>query len=211
MEYNKFIDNTLLKANATKEQIKDLCLESKEYYFKSVCINPAFISYAKEILKGSDVLICTVIGFPLGSMTTDAKVFEAVDAIKKGADEVDMVINVSALKDGEFDYVRNEIKSIKEAIKEHTLKVILECCLLTKEEIVIASKLAKEAGADFVKTSTGFSTGGALAEDVKLMRDTVGPNMGVKAAGGIRTREDMLKMIEAGATRIGTSSGKKLM
>lgn len=211
MEYNKFIDNTLLKANATKEQIKDLCLESKEYHFKSVCINPAFISYAKEILKGSDVLICTVIGFPLGSMTTDAKVFEAVDAIKKGADEVDMVINVSALKDGEFDYVRNEIKSIKEAIKEHTLKVILECCLLTKEEIVIASKLAKEAGADFVKTSTGFSTGGALAEDVKLMRDTVGPNMGVKAAGGIRTREDMLKMIEAGATRIGTSSGKKLM
>ena len=157
MNYNKYIDNTVLKADARLEEIKALCEESKEYDFKSICINPAFIPSAKEFLKGSDVLICTVIGFPLGSMTTEAKVFETKDAIEKGADEIDMVINISALKDGNDEYVLNEIKKIKEACGTHTLKVIIECCLLTDEEKVRACKLSKEAGADFVKTSTGFS------------------------------------------------------
>ena len=211
MKYNKFIDNTILKADATIEDIKRLCEESKIYDFKSVCINPCFIKAAKEFLKGSDVLICTVIGFPLGSMTTEAKVFEAMDAVKKGADEVDMVINISMLKDKQYDYVKTEIAQIKSAVGKKVLKVIIECCLLTDEEKVIACKLAKEAGADFVKTSTGFSKWGATKEDIKLMRETVGPLMGVKAAGGVRTHEEMLEMIENGATRIGTSSGAKLM
>ena len=211
MKYNKFIDNTILKADATIEDIKRLCEESKIYDFKSVCINPCFIKAAKEFLKGSDVLICTVIGFPLGSMTTEAKVFEAMDAVKKGADEVDMVINISMLKDKQYDYVKTEIEQIKGAVGKKVLKVIIECCLLTDEEKVIACKLAKQAGADFVKTSTGFSKWGATKEDIKLMRETVGPLMGVKAAGGVRTHEEMLEMIENGATRIGTSSGAKLM
>ena len=211
MEYNKLIDNTLLKADATKEQIIALCEESKKYDFKSVCINPDFISLAKKNLKGSDVLICTVIGFPLGSMTTKAKAFEAKDAIEEGADEIDMVINISALKDKNYEYVLNDIKAVREATKGHTLKVILECCLLTKEEIVKACELCVEAKADFVKTSTGFSLWGAKVEDVKLMRETVGPEMGVKAAGGVRTHEEMLEMVKNGATRIGTSSGAKLM
>ena len=211
MKYNKFIDNTILKADATIEDIKRLCEESKIYDFKSVCINPCFIKAAKEFLKGSDVLICTVIGFPLGSMTTEAKVFEAMDAVKKGADEVDMVINISMLKDKQYDYVKTEIEQIKGAVGKKVLKVIIECCLLTDEEKVIACKLAKEAGADFVKTSTGFSKWGATKEDIKLMRETVGPLMGAKAAGGVRTHEEMLEMIENGATRIGTSSGAKLM
>ena len=211
MEYNKLIDNTLLKADATKEQIIALCEESKKYDFKSVCINPDFISLAKEILKGSDVLICTVIGFPLGSMTTKAKAFEAKDAIEEGADEIDMVINISALKDKNYEYVLNDIKAVREATKGHTLKVILECCLLTKEELVKACELCVEAKVDFVKTSTGFSLWGAKVEDVKLMRETVGPEMGVKAAGGVRTHEEMLEMVKNGATRIGTSSGAKLM
>ena len=211
MKYNKFIDNTILKADATIDDIKRLCEESKIYDFKSVCINPCFIKAAKEFLKGSDVLICTVIGFPLGSMTTEAKVFEAMDAVKKGADEVDMVINISMLKDKQYDYVKTEIEQIKGAVGKKVLKVIIECCLLTDEEKVIACKLAKEAGADFVKTSTGFSKWGATKEDIKLMRETVGPLMGVKAAGGVRTHEEMLEMIENGATRIGTSSGAKLM
>ncbi len=211
MEYNKLIDNTLLKADATKEQIIALCEESKKYDFKSVCINPDFISLAKKNLKGSDVLICTVIGFPLGSMTTKAKAFEAKDAIEEGADEIDMVINISALKDKNYEYVLNDIKAVREATKGHTLKVILECCLLTKEEIVKGCELCVEAKVDFVKTSTGFSLWGAKVEDVKLMRETVGPEMGVKAAGGVRTHEEMLEMVKNGATRIGTSSGAKLM
>jgi len=211
MKYNKLIDNTLLKADATKEQIKALCEESIKYDFKSVCINPSYIPYAKEILKGSDVLVCTVIGFPLGQMTTKAKVFEASDAVEIGADEVDMVINIAKLKDHEYDYVLNEIKEIKKAVGNHTLKVIIECCLLTNEEIVKASELVKEAGADFVKTSTGFSKWGAKVEDVALMKKTVGDACEVKAAGGVRTHEELLEMVEAGATRIGTSSGAKLM
>ncbi len=211
MRYEKFIDNTLLKADATLEEIKSLCDESREYNFKSVCVNPSFIKDCKEFLKGSEVLVCTVIGFPLGSMTTEAKVFEAKDAIEKGADEVDMVINISRLKDRDDTYVKNEIAEIKKACGNHTLKVIIETCLLTDEEKVRVCLLAKEAGADFVKTSTGFSKWGATVEDVALMRKTVGPEMGIKASGGVRTHEDMIKMVEAGATRIGTSSGAKLM
>lgn len=211
MNYAKYIDNTLLKQDATTNEILSLIEESKKYNFKSICINPAFIEFAKKELKDSDVLICTVIGFPLGSMTKEAKVFETIDAINKGADEIDMVINISKLKDHDDKYVEDEIRAIKEASKEHTLKVIIECCLLSDEEKERACILAKNAGADFVKTSTGFSKWGAKIEDVRLMRKTVGPNMGVKAAGGVRTHEEMIKMIEAGATRIGTSSGAKLM
>ncbi len=211
MTYNKFIDNTLLKADAIREDIKALCEESVKFDFKSVCVNPDFIKDSKEFLKGSDVLVCTVIGFPLGSMTKEAKVFECKDAIEKGADEIDMVINISKLKDHQDDYVRDEIKAIKEACGNHTLKVIIECCLLNDEEKVRACLLAKEAGADFVKTSTGFSKWGAKLEDVILMRKTVGAEMGVKAAGGVRTHDEMVEMVENGATRIGTSSGAKLM
>ena len=211
MEYNKLIDNTLLKADATKEQILALCEESKKYNFKSVCINPDFIPLAKKALEGSDVLVCTVVGFPLGSMTTKAKAFEAKDAIEIGADEVDMVINISALKDKDYDLVLNDLLAVREATKGHTLKVILECCLLSKEEIVKACELCVKAKVDFVKTSTGFSKYGATPEDVELMRKTVGPDMGVKAAGGVRTHEEMLEMVKRGATRIGTSLGAKLM
>ncbi|MFA6755124.1 MAG: deoxyribose-phosphate aldolase [Bacilli bacterium] len=211
MKYNKFIDDTNLHADASDSDIKELCEEAKEYDFMSVCINPDYIEFAKKILKGSDVKVCTVIGFPLGSNTTDTKVFEAKDAINKGADEIDMVINVSRLKMNDNSYVLNEIKAVRNVSKGHILKVIIECCLLTNDEIERVSKLVKEAGADFVKTSTGFSKWGAKKEDVALMRKTVGPNFGVKAAGGIRTHEEMIEMIDAGATRIGTSSGKKLM
>ena len=211
MNYNKYIDNTLLKADASEEEIKALCKESIKYDFKSVCINPWYIPLAKKLLNGSDVLVCTVIGFPLGNMTTEAKVFEAKDAILKGADEVDMVINVAALKNKNDSYVFEEIKQIKEASGNKTLKVIIETCLLTDEEKVRACKLAKKANADFVKTSTGFSKWGAKVEDVALMRQTVGENMGVKASGGVRTHEEMLEMIKAGATRIGTSKGSNLM
>lgn len=211
MEYNKLIDNTLLKADATEEQIKNLCKESKEWNFMSVCVNPYYIPFCKKELEGSDVKVCTVIGFPLGQMTTKAKVFETKDALAKGADEIDMVINVAALKDKKYDYVKNEIAEIKKACGDHVLKVILECCLLTDEEKVQACLLAKEAKADFVKTSTGFSIHGATVHDVELMRKTVGPEMGVKAAGGVRSHEELLEMVKVGATRIGTSSGVKLM
>ncbi len=211
MEYNKLIDNTLLKADATEEQIKSLCKESKEWNFMSVCVNPYYIPFCKKELSGSDVKVCTVIGFPLGQMTTEAKVFETKDALEKGADEIDMVINVAALKDKKYDYVKNEIAEIKKACGDHVLKVILECCLLNDEEKVKACLLAKEAKADFVKTSTGFSIHGATAHDVELMRKTVGPEMGVKAAGGVRSHEELLEMVKVGATRIGTSSGVKLM
>lgn len=207
MKLNKLIDHTLLKPEATKAQIEKLCSEAGKYDFKSVCVNPYYVKYAKELLKGSDVLVCTVIGFPLGQNTTAIKVAETKDAIKNGADEIDMVINIGALKSKDEDYVLNEIKEIKNACKGKTLKVIIETCLLTDEEKITACKLSKEAGADFVKTSTGFSTHGATVEDVKLMRKTVGEDMGVKASGGIRDRETALKMVEAGATRLGVSAG----
>ena len=211
MKASKYIDHTQLKPDATKDKIVTLCQEAREYDFASVCINPCWIPLAKELLEGSDVKVCTVIGFPLGAMSTAAKCLETATAVQDGAEEVDMVINIGKLKDGEDDYVRNEIKAIKEACSGRLLKVIIETCLLTDEEKVRACKLAKEAGADFVKTSTGFSTGGATVEDVALMRRTVGEDMGVKAAGGVRDKETFEAMIKAGATRIGTSSGKNLI
>lgn len=211
MKMNKYFDHTLLAANATRSEVEQLCKEAKEYDFMSVCVNPYFVPLAKNELAGSDVKVCTVIGFPLGQMSTKAKVFEANDAVKMGADEVDMVINVSALKDQDYDYVRNEIHEIKKACEGKLLKVILECCYLSKEEIKKASELAKEAGADFVKTSTGFGKGGAKAEDVKIMRETVGSDMGVKAAGGIHTLADFKAMVDAGANRIGCSHSIQIM
>lgn len=211
MKLNKLIDHTLLKPEATKTQIEKLCSEAKEYDFKSVCVNPYYVKYAKELLKESDVLVCTVIGFSQGQNTTAIKVAETKDAIQNGADEIDMVINIGALKSKDKDYVLNEIKEIRNACKGKTLKVIIETCLLTDEEKITACKLSKEAGADFVKTSTGFSTHGATVEDVKLMCETVGEDMGVKASGGIRDRDTALKMVEAGATRLGVSAGVEIV
>jgi len=211
MKYNKLIDHTLLKQDATPEQIMKLCLEAKEFDFMSVCVNPAYVPLAHELLKDSDVKVCTVIGFPLGMNLTKTKVEEAMLAVNQGADEVDMVINVGMLKSENDEYVENEIRLIKESINGKLLKVIIETCLLTDEEKVRACLAAKRAGADFVKTSTGFSTGGATVHDVELMRKTVGEEMGVKASGGVRTHEDLLAMVEAGANRIGTSNGTKII
>ncbi|WP_418041773.1 deoxyribose-phosphate aldolase [Paenibacillus xylanilyticus] len=206
------IDHTLLRADATQSEINQLTEEAKQYQFASVCVNPGWVSYAAEQLQGSGVDICTVIGFPLGASTSETKAFETTDAIAKGATEVDMVINISALKDGKDDYVEHDIRAVVEAAAGKALvKVIIETCLLTDEEKVRACQAAVRAGADFVKTSTGFSTGGATPEDIALMRRTVGPDMGVKASGGVRSLEDMQKMIEAGATRIGASSGVKII
>lgn len=203
----KMIDHTILKADATEKEVEKICREALEYNFASVCINPSMVEKAAGILKGSDVKVCTVIGFPLGATTSEVKAFETDDAIKKGATEVDMVINVGKLKDGDLNYVKKDIEAVVNAAKGRALtKVIIETCLLTDEEKVTACKLSKEAGADFVKTSTGFSTGGATKEDIKLMRETVGPDLGVKASGGVRTREDAETMIENGATRIGASA-----
>jgi deoxyribose-phosphate aldolase len=211
MELNRYIDHTILKPEAGKEQVIKICEEAKENHFASVCINPCWIETAAEILAGTDVKVCTAIGFPLGAMTRESKVFEAQDAVKKGAEEVDMVINIGRLKEGDDQYVTDEIKAVKEAVGDLVLKVTIETCLLTQDEIVRAGICIKNAGADFIKTSTGFSTGGAKAEDVRLMKETVGENIKVKAAGGIRTREAMDEMIAAGAERIGTSSGVKLI
>ncbi|MFJ7888548.1 deoxyribose-phosphate aldolase [Lysinibacillus xylanilyticus] len=214
MEQNfaRMIDHTLLKAEATKEQIEKLCAEAKQFNFASVCVNPTWVKNSSELLQGSDVLVCTVIGFPLGANTPAIKAFEAKDAIANGAQEVDMVINIGALKDKNYDLVQADIAAVVEAAKGNALvKVIIESCLLTDEEKVKACELAVAAGADYVKTSTGFSTGGATAEDIALMRKTVGPDLGVKASGGVRSLEDMKKMVEAGATRIGASSGVAIM
>jgi deoxyribose-phosphate aldolase len=203
----RLIDHTLLKADATEAAVKNICEEAKKYRFASVCINPANVKLAAEILKDSEVKVCTVIGFPLGANTSRVKAFETQDAIAAGAQEVDMVINIGKLKDKEYQYVKEDIKAVVEAAKGKALtKVIIETCLLTDAEKIAACKLAKEAGADFVKTSTGFSTGGATPEDIKLMRETVGTEMGVKASGGVRCVEDAVKVIEAGATRIGASA-----
>ena len=210
MENNiaKMIDHTLLKADTTKAQIMKLCEEAKQYGFASVCVNPTWVATAAELLKGTDVKVCTVIGFPLGASTPETKAFETKNAIENGAEEVDMVINIGALKDGNDDLVERDIRAVVEAAKGKALvKVIIETCLLTEEEKVRACQLAVKAGADYVKTSTGFSTGGATTEDVALMRKTVGKNIGVKASGGVRDIKSAMAMIEAGATRIGTSSG----
>lgn len=201
------IDHTLLKANASEKEIIKLCAEAREHNFASVCVNPSMVKLASEKLKCSDVDVCTVIGFPLGATTSEVKAFEVKNTIENGATEVDMVINVGKLKDRDLEYVKNDIKAVVDAAKDKALvKVIIETCLLTDEEKVIACELSKEAGADFVKTSTGFSTGGATAADIALMRKTVGPEMGVKASGGVRTKEDAMTMIENGATRIGASA-----
>ena len=211
MYYNKLIDHTLLKQDAQPEQIIKLCEEAKQFDFMSVCVNPAYVPLAAECLKGSNVKVCTVIGFPLGMNLTKTKIEEAALAIKEGADEIDMVINVGVLKAGHDQYVEEEIRELKAVAGQRVLKVIIETCLLTDEEKVRACIASKNAGADFVKTSTGFSTGGATVHDVALMRKTVGPEMGVKASGGVRTHEDLLAMVEAGATRIGTSNGTKII
>ncbi|MBA2869843.1 deoxyribose-phosphate aldolase [Anoxybacillus calidus] len=208
----KMIDHTLLKADTTKEQIVKLCEEAKQYNFASVCVNPTWVETAAELLKGTDVNVCTVIGFPLGANTPETKAFETKDAIEKGATEVDMVINIGALKDGNDELVERDIRAVVDAAKGKALvKVIIEACLLTEEEKVRACELAVKAGADYVKTSTGFSTGGATVEDVALMRKTVGPEIGVKASGGVRDLQGAEAMIQAGATRIGTSSGVALV
>lgn len=204
----KMIDHTLLKADATKAEIQKLAEEAKEYSFASVCVNPTWVKTVAEILEGTPVKVCTVIGFPLGATTTEVKAFEANNAIENGATEIDMVINIGALKDKQYDMVEKDIKAVVEAAKGKALtKVIIETCLLTNEEKEKACELSVKAGADFVKTSTGFSTGGATAEDVALMRKVVGPTIGVKASGGVRSLEDAENMVNAGATRIGASSG----
>jgi len=200
------IDHTLLKPNATPEQVDTLCDEAREHSFATVCVNPGYVQRAAQRLKGSKVGVTTVIGFPLGQNTPAVKAAEALEALARGATEIDMVINVGALKAGDYKTVFDDIKAVRLATEGHVLKVIFETALLSDEEIVAASQLSKEAGADFVKTSTGFSTGGATAEHVALMRKTVGPDMGVKASGGVRTAEDGWAMVEAGATRIGASS-----
>ena len=202
------IDHTLLKPEATRADIITLAEEAKQYKFASVCVNPFWVSTAAEVLKGTEVKVCTVIGFPLGASASEVKAFEVKKAIEDGATEVDMVINVGALKAGELEIVTNDMVQVVEAAKGKALvKVILETCLLTPEEIVTACKCAVKAGADYVKTSTGFSTGGATVEAVKLMAETVGPNIGVKASGGVRSLEDAQAMIANGATRLGSSAG----
>ncbi|REI34530.1 deoxyribose-phosphate aldolase [Staphylococcus felis] len=211
MNYEKYIDHTLLKPETTRAQIDRIIEEAKTYHFKSVCVNPTHVEYAAQQLEGSDVLVCTVIGFPLGASTTETKAFETRDAIAKGADEIDMVINIGALKDGRDDDVQRDIAAVVEAAQGHTVKVIIETVLLTDDEKVKASELSKAAGAHFVKTSTGFAGGGATPEDVKLMKDTVGDALEVKASGGVRNLDDFKAMLDAGATRVGASAGVQIM
>ena len=211
MELNRYFDHTLLKPDASSNGIITLCQEAKEYHFASVCVNPDFVPLAAKQLEGTDVKVCTVIGFPLGANMPEIKALEAKRAILDGATEVDMVLNISKAKEGDYDYVEKEIALIKEACGDILLKVILETCLLTDEEIVCCCKAAMRAKADYVKTSTGFSKGGATVHAVALMRQTVGDALGVKASGGIHTKEEALAMIEAGASRIGASASVAIM
>jgi deoxyribose-phosphate aldolase len=207
----RVIDHTILKPDARRDEVLRFCREAREHRFYSVCVNPRWVPTVAEALAGSDVATCSVIGFPLGAIPTEVKAAEAAWVVAHGATEVDMVIDVGAMKDGELDHVRADIAAVKAACGSVLLKVIIETCLLSDAEKVTACRLAAEAGADFVKTSTGFSTGGATAEDVALMRRTVGDALGVKASGGVRTREDALKMLAAGASRIGASAGLKII
>ena len=211
MKLNQYIDHTILKANATEADVVQLCAEARQHEFFSVCINSAWVPTARKLLAGSPVKVCSVIGFPLGAMSTAAKVFEASQAVADGADEIDMVINVGWLKDGKDDVVREEIRAIKEAVGSRVLKVIIETCYLSDAEKVRACKLSVAAGADFVKTSTGFGTGGATVEDVQLMLDTVQGKAKVKASGGVRDAEAAKKYIEMGVMRLGTSNGIKIV
>lgn len=207
MNVAKYIDHTILKPNVLDADVKKVCDEAKENGFFSVCVNPYYVPFVANELKGSDVKVCSVIGFPLGANTSELKALEAKKAVEDGANEIDMVINVSALKDGKFEYVESDIKAVVDAIQgKALLKVIIETCLLSDDEKIKACELSVKASADFVKTSTGFSTGGATKEDIALMRKTVGPDIGVKASGGVRDYETAMTMIEAGATRIGASS-----
>ena len=208
---NNYIDHTLLKADAKKQDIEKLCEEAKQYHFASVCVNAYWVPTCASFLQGSDVKVCTVVGFPLGAMASEAKAFETQNAIAQGAEEIDMVLNIGELKAGNDEVVKKDIEAVVKAASGKCVKVILETCLLTKEEIKRACELCVEAKATFVKTSTGFSTSGANIEDVKLMKEAVQGKCKVKAAGGIRCYEDMKKMIDAGADRIGTSAGVKLM
>ena len=211
MNLNKYIDHTVLKADTPKAKVQQIIDEAIQYDFMSVCINPTWVSFAAEKLAATDVKVCTVIGFPLGANTSTVKAFEAAEAIKNGADEVDMVINIGAAKDGDWDLVESDIQAVVDASKDVTTKVIIETSLLTDEEKVKACQAAVRAGSDFVKTSTGFSTAGATVADIALMRQTVGPDVGVKASGGVRSIADAQAMIEAGATRLGTSNGVDIM
>lgn len=206
MKFNKYFDHTILKADATAEQIEKVCREAIEYDFASVCVNQYRTKMVADILRDTDVKVCTVVGFPLGAVSTAVKKYEAECAMNDGADEIDMVINIGALKDGDYDYVLSDIKGVRETCTDITLKVIIETCLLNDEEKRQACVIAEKAGADFVKTSTGFSTGGAKTEDVALMRDTVGDRLRVKASGGIHTYDEAMSMINAGADRLGTSA-----
>ena len=209
--FSKYFDHTILKADATEKEIINLCEEAKKYNFASVCVNPCYVKKCVEILKETDVDVCTVVGFPLGSMTTESKLFETEQALKDNADEIDMVINIGKLKDKDYDYVKNEINLLKKACGNKILKVIIETCLLTDEEKIKACELSKEAGADFVKTSTGMSKAGAKKEDIILMKNVVGNDLGVKASGGIKDLNSAKIMIDAGATRIGCSSTVNIM
>ncbi|MEM2153126.1 MAG: deoxyribose-phosphate aldolase [Candidatus Bathyarchaeia archaeon] len=207
----KTIDHTILYPYASEDDIRKLCNEAIEYGFAAVCINPIYIPLAYQILRNTEVRVCTVVGFPLGSTFKEVKVEEARRAVKAGAMEVDMVINIPMLKSRKYDYVEEEIREVKEAVGDGILKVIIECCYLTDEEKVTAAKIVERAGADYVKTSTGFGPSGAKIEDVKLLRSVLSPRMKIKAAGGIRTGEQALSFLEAGADRLGTSSGTKII
>ena len=208
MSIAAYIDHTLLKQDAAAPQIDRLCAEAAQYHFASVCVNPWYVPRCVKHLQGTGVKVCTVVGFPLGATTTESKVFETLQAVRSGAEEIDMVMNVCAMKSGNTRAIEQEIQALAAAVEGHAiLKVILETCLLTEEEKILACQIAKRAGADFVKTSTGFSTGGATVADVTLMRKIVGPEMGVKAAGGIRDYATAKAMLDAGATRIGASAG----
>ncbi len=211
MELNRYIDHTLLKADATKDRICQLCEEAKEHHFASVCVNSYWVSTCRDLLSGSDVKVCTVVGFPLGAMSSEAKAFECQQAIADGAQEIDMVINIGELKAGHYEAVEADIKAVVEAAQGKCVKVILETCLLSKAEIIKACELCMSAKASFVKTSTGFSTSGATIENVRLMKDCVKGVCKVKAAGGVRSYEDLMAMVEAGADRIGTSAGVQLL
>ncbi len=211
MEINKYIDHTNLKAQATKEDIKKLCQEAIANHFETVCVNPYYVSYAKQELKETNVEVCTVIGFPLGMNTTAVKEYEAIVAVEDGADEIDMVINIGALKEKNYDYVKKEIENIRDAIDGKTLKVIIETCYLTKEEIIKMTEICNETYVNFIKTSTGFGPKGAQLEDVEIINKNKNEILEIKASGGIKTYEQAKKMIEAGATRLGTSSGVEIM
>jgi deoxyribose-phosphate aldolase len=208
---NEYMDSTLLRSSATQAEIEKLCSDAKEYSFATVCVNPCYVSLANELLKDSDVKVCTVIGFPLGSNTTKIKVEEAKDAIKNGADELDMVINVGVLKDKNYDYIKNEIIELRKATENKVLKVIIETCYLDEDEIAVMTKICNETDVDFIKTSTGFGTRGASLEDIEIINKYKDDKLKVKASGGIRTKEDALKYINLGVSRIGTSNAKKMV